>query len=475
MRGLRRAGRVAALAAALPLTGCAAFFGGYDLAPNGLPRDEDAFRRALAFEAPRAYDSALRGTRSLPEDELLRLLYAGIAGRYAGAYEESSRLLDVASYLAEDRVTTSVSREVLSLVTSEQALAYVPSPTERLMLHYVAALNFLDAGDYHGAAVEARRIEALLDRLHDDTPYEERPEGHRLLHYLTGSIFEAAGDWNAADVAFRRAALTGGGAATPWEHAPAADSTGDVVVLVERGFVAHRVEQSVVIALPPDRAAKLSGGSVGERTGAALEAAAAILLAASVHFGDRSGYYHDPGYRSTVRLDPWRDDGRRDDDNGAPYLLRIAWPVLYQEPLPPAPLRVRAGEFGADAMAGFDVSAGVRRDFDAQRPAMVARAVTRAAAKLALASAVEKSVSKRDETAGEVAGVLTNVATALAERADTRGWHLLPGAVSMVRLRLPAGTHELVTEAPGGDRAETLATVTVRPGQTTFVTSRLWR
>ena len=37
MLRLKSLGRVAVLAAALPLTGCAALFGGYDVAPNGLP------------------------------------------------------------------------------------------------------------------------------------------------------------------------------------------------------------------------------------------------------------------------------------------------------------------------------------------------------------------------------------------------------------------------------------------------------
>ena len=43
-------------------------------------------------------------------------------------------------------------------------------------------------------------------------------------------------------------------------------------------------------------------------------------------------------------------------------------------------------------------------------------------------------------------GILTNIGTMLTERADTRAWHLLPGSISLVRLRLPAGTHDLTVE-----------------------------
>jgi hypothetical protein len=49
----------------------------------------------------------------------------------------------------------------------------------------------------------------------------------------------------------------------------------------------------------------------------------------------------------------------------------------------------------------------------------------------------------------------------------------------MVRLRLPAGTHDLTVEmdraAAEGGRPLTLGQVEVRPGKTTFVTTRLWR
>jgi uncharacterized protein len=472
--GLKGAVQRAALALALavPLSGCAAMIGGYDLASNGLTVDEDAFRRALAFEAPRAYQTAVNGGGALPDDILLRLLFAGAAGRYAGAYDESSRLLDVASYLADDRVTISLSREALSLITSDRALAYVPGRTERLMIHYLAALNYLDAGNVDGAAVEARRIEALLDQAQADVGRGERSRDHQFLHYFAAMVFEAAGDWNAADVALRRAGpLARSLRARPADGSEGA-SLGHVMVLVEHGFVPHRVEQSVVIALPASQATMLTEGSAGEKLLAAADAAARVLLTASHQYGDRSGYYRDRGFRSTLHLEPWRDV--ESADSGNPYLLRMSWPVLYQEPAAETPVRVRVGELAADAHARLDVTAGVRADFDAQRATILARTLVRGATKLALSSAVEESIGKRDETAGRLAGLLTNLGTAAVERADTRAWHVLPGSISMVRLQLPAGSHELSLENDRGQAAP-VATVTVRPGQTTFVTTRLWR
>ncbi len=109
---------------------------------------------------------------------------------------------------------------------------------------------------------------------------------------------------------------------------------------------------------------------------------------------------------------------------------------------------------------------------------MLARTVVRAASKIALAAAAEDVVAEKDETAGRIVGALANVGTLLTERADTRSWHLLPGSVSLARLRLPAGTHELTVEldgAGGGAGTLSLGPVHVRAGRTAFVTHRLWR
>lgn len=483
MRSLR-AGRIAALAAAVPLAGCAAVFGGHDLAPNGLPRAEEQLRHDLATRAPAAYRSITAGERELPEDDLLRLLYAGLAGRYAGAYDESTRLLDLASYLAEDRVTRSISREALSMITSDRALAYVPGRTERLMIPYIAAFDYLAAGNREGAAVEARRIESLLDRFDESVAPADLPPGSRFLHYFAATVFEAAGDRNAASVAYRRAGpLIGEVGPEPLPADSGEDSTGDVLVLVERGFVPHRVEQSVTVLIPPSRVACLTEGSAGEKAAAAAEAASRILFAATRIYGDRADFYDDDGFREDIEISHWHgecghcsgDDCDEDDDE--PYLMRIAWPVLYHDRRSAPRVRIRAGEYGSDAAVRFDVAHSAREDFEADRPTMLARTMLRAASKLALSTGAKEVVSKRDEAAGEIIGVLTELGMLFTERADTRSWQLLPGSVDMVRLRLPAGTHTLALEPAwpdNGARVVPLGPVEVRPGAIAFVATRLW-
>jgi hypothetical protein len=246
--------------------------------------------------------------------------------------------------------------------------------------------------------------------------------------------------------------------------------------------VPHRVEQSVVVVLPAWQVSELADGDAATKATAAAEAAARILVAASS--GGRSGYYHDPRWRSETHLDPWDcryGCARDDEEDSDPYLLRISWPVLYQDAPTAGAVRVRTAEpagaateeYGA-VLAHFDVANGVRRDFDGERGTMVARTIARAVSKLALTAGAKSAVSEKDETAGRVVGWLANLGTALTERADTRSWHLLPGSVSMVRLRLPEGLHDLEIEVESGGLVK-LGTVDVKPGRTTVVTHRVWR
>src|SRR5690606_27439758 len=74
----------------LASTGCAGLFAGYDVAPNGLSRNDDALRRLLVVgQAEEAYARVLPDGKAAPGDELLRALYAGIIAHHAGAYAES--------------------------------------------------------------------------------------------------------------------------------------------------------------------------------------------------------------------------------------------------------------------------------------------------------------------------------------------------------------------------------------------------
>lgn len=490
------------LAAVLLLgtTGCARLFGSYDLAPNGLASSEDRLRHMLASGQAGTAFAGFGSSRTAPDDEVLRTLYQGVIAYYAGDYVESAKLLDRAGPLADDRITKSISRSALSVVSNDRILPYEPGRTERLMIPYYAALARLRMDDIDGAAVEARRLSMLLEIYgDDDSPLDASLEA--TLRYIAGAIFEARGDQNDSDVAYRNAVAAD--SSFPLPHHARNDDRGTVIVILEQGFVAHRVEQGLSVMLLPQEVDLIANGEGDERAGALGYVAARTLEQAA-----RQPFVHEGTYRPArlfvpppddVSLIPRRrskvvcrtvaDTAHAANDSGSssrrevcteeepeieelPYLLKVAWPVYRSDSRPAASARLAGFADTVQFAGGADVSRGVIADFHAERALVIARTVARGAAKLAIAKGAEKKIEEKNETAGAIIGLLGNIGSVLLERADTRSWHLLPAGVSVARIRLPPGEHQLHVDI--GARSMALEPVSVQPGGLSIVSARAW-
>jgi uncharacterized protein len=472
------------IALLVPLTACTTLSNtarSYLTAPNGLQIDDDRVRallqRGMADSAWRAVSN--RKSSLSPDDRLLRLLYQGTAARYAGRSRDAGLFFDQAFAVSEDRFTKSVSRIAGALVTNDYALPYTAGQSERLLLHYNALLAWSTAGDTDAAAVEARRLVALLASF-GDASAEDR-DMHATLLSVAAAAFEAAGDWSDADVA-RRNAVRLGARLDSTMVAPTADS-GDLLVVVERGDVAHKVAVGLTVPI-------FSGDGLSERNGSF----AAQRLLGDIGALRNGGVWWDdtPSWRFTnTRYGPWQSAR-------ASYLLDMSWPVLRRSGvrLGGDVLVSVDGVSSSSAIAGASVSDAIAADYRRDRGAIMSRTIARAAAKYAAARAMEavaeaaaKSKDNDDDdgkkkkkegaeaaarAAGMLARVFTNVASTAMERADTRAWTLLPGSVSVVRLRVAAGTRELLIDA-AGTRQLSLPDVIVRGGRTTVVSTRLWR
>lgn len=489
--------RTAALALALAsVVGCAGLWGSLEFAPNGLPMAEEQLRRELLRGRPADALDRLDDGEGDPGDELLRLQFEGALAHYAGDHRRSNEALQRAAELTEDRYTKRVSRAILSMITGDRALAYVPSTSERLLLHYYGALNYLALGEPAEAAVEARRLAYFLERLDADAGDELQPERslRRSLGLFAGAVFLAAGERNDASVALRRAGFR----ESLDTDAPrrAVERSGELIVLVERGAVAHRAARSLNLLVWPDEMRRLRAAeAAGEAGGQDSAAATALTIARRALAG---------GVEESRAVGPWTRRpplGRRRhlEGDGVPRLLRVAWAEVRVPPMPREALRLRAtpavaslprtdagaesgrstepgsasARFGQGPLIRADLSAAVASELRSEAPEMLARALLRAVVKQGLTELVEEEVSEEDEALGEVVGTAANVALSLLERADTRSWHLLPGRIEVHRLRLPEGSQRIEVLGARGVRRD--AAVEVRAGATTIVSVRLWR
>jgi uncharacterized protein len=454
-------------------TSCARLFHSYDVAPDGLQRAEHELRGYLASGHP---DSALsylnnpKTKNALPKDDLLRLLYEGVAAHYAADYQRSAGAFDRASLLAEDRTTKSISKAALSLMINDLALAYEPSRTERLLLPYYAALSYSNAGKHEDAAVEARRLSALLQMLedNDDAP----PASFRaFFRYFAGTIFEAAGERADADVAYRNAFALDS-ALMPSLSLPPSDLA-QAVVLLEHGFAPHRVQESLIVTLADHETHELDGDRSEDDRRRASSLVAARIVEFANHAGPRTG---PPKARTLVVPPPanTKASGKHEDCDSAckehedhSYVLRMSWPVMYATG-GSGLSRLFIDSLEVPAAAIASISDGVLDDFQREQPVIIARTIARAATKYVITKSAEKKAGKKNEALGDVVGGIANIASTITEQADTRSWHLLPGSISLVRLELPPGKHRL--HADGVDLGE----IEVVAGRTNVFSRRVW-
>jgi hypothetical protein len=467
--------------------------------PNGLAPAEQQLRDALADGrwalALKAASSEKQGG---PGDRLLRDLFAGTAAYYAGRWEESTAAFDRAASLADDRYTKSASRGALALTTNDRALPYSPGQNERLLVHYYALLGWLRRGSVSDAAVEARRLGFLLQQYEASRTPLDAPT-RALLRYVSGAVFAAAGDTNDAAVAFRNARALGAGLAddasadlapdgladAPWDDTRAATAdSGDVLVVLEQGFVAHRVEQRLTVRGRDDGAWRVFAGAGRER----YAGGDAIARAASMFTGDEGLWADAPV--AELALDAATTDSAADDpapdadttatlDSAASVRVvpsttrhtrrrtttraQLTWPA-YRRPIP-QPVATLVVDSAQTTLLRADLSAAEAADFRRDRAARLARLLVRTA--LREAAAAELETKHKD-----IASLLRTVGGAV-ERADTRSWHLLPGVVGVARLRLPVGEHE-VSALVDGARVS-LGTVRVAPGGLALASARVWR
>ena len=419
--------RSAIVAALLGVSGCAtlrATMGAYDTGAHGIARPQQRLRDALA----RADYSMALGWRE--DDELLRELGTGVSSYYAAQFARSAAVLDSAALLADDRITNSVSGNALALITNDLARPYQARRTERLFIPYYGMLAHARLEQWEDAAVEARRLSGLLAQYAVDRTDSERA-AHATLHYLAAVVFERAGEYGEAQVAYRLAR-----ALLPQQvdsaRGTGASGEGDVLVVVERGFVAHRATESINIF-------------VGD--------------------SDRDSLVSESAPRRPRR---GRDrDG--DDSSDGGYWLSVAFPSVRRAARAEGePMLLVDGAIVRNARVATWLDDATVADEGRERTAVLARAVARATTKYVVTKAVK-------DRKGEVAGSIANMGASLLERADTRSWHLLPQQITLLRVHAAAGRHQLQL-APGADanRIE-LGTVNVRAGTVTIAAVRLWR
>ncbi len=462
-----------------------------------------------------------------PKDRLVRLLNRALYLHRLGRYEASNDALQEAEALAEERYTKSITQNLAAFIISDNVLDYTPPAHERAMIHYYGMINYLALGDLDEALVEARKANSYLFRYNRDNAGRRSYSNDAFVQYVAGLLHSSAGDENdalvslrQADSAFRnyearygiypprpfgrdlaRAAIRVGvpevaeraidefdltDEELALEGTARRDATGDLLVIVENGFIAHRTEQKLFIpllkqekeALFPKESERDSTAEVdreAKRRRRRAEQKAAIEVTGSVL--DRTVAEMNRASRERRTYYRQHEDGVIIGSTDVDVdLISFAWPAYDLDAHAVAAVTVEVS--GSDAVETAlidDLSAIAARDFEEEKPKILVRMIARGLLKYI---AVLKAEDAGEEAGGKVLGFLAKlgatVAATLTERADLRSWSLLPAELRIARFTLPAGTHVVslsLVDEHGARRVLDLGQVEIRPGRLTIKTA----
>ena len=425
----------------------------------------------IAFEQG-DFDAALieldadgKGQAKLPY-----LFERGLIAHYGDQFDESNRTFELAEITSDDLYTKSISREAVSLVTSDNLRSYAGTQYERLLIHYYRAFNYVYLNMPDDALVECRKASSLLQYYADaDENYEF--VGAAFIAYLSGILYEWAGDWNDAFIAYRWAER----AYKQYETVlgiPFPQDVGESLVRLARqlGFQEEFERYAATYGAPPKNIPDSGELILLYETGFApfkIEENIVFPILKVDPIVQEDADRDEKKVREYSRT-LMRRRNRRYKEVEIEYLLRVAIPAYRSNRPRIASIDAATVHGGASGVLVEDIEAAAMKTFESELPTIMLRTVVRGVLKYL--------GFRRANQEGEIAGRLVNLLNVVTESADTRSWQTLPNQIFLVRLRLPAGTHNVTLSF--SDRADrrvktdTLQNVIIRANDKTFLNYR---
>lgn len=390
----------------------------------------------------------------------------GMSAHYADLFPESSKAFEVAEMIAEDRFTKSVSKEALSLITTDKLRPYAGTRYERLLSHYYHALNYIYLNKLDDALVECRRATNLIQYFKGEEK-EYNFFGTGFLAHFCGMVFEAAGEWNDAFISYRQAEEYYKNAAK-LTGVPTPKDVGHSLVRMARKLSftdeseRYRKQYGDPPALPENHGELILFYETGYVPRKREETLTFPILKT-----DKVDKDNASEFAVTLRT----REGLVVEEIKLEYLLHVAMPTIRSNRPHFAGIRVSAGEEIADGVLIEDIETMAIETLESERPIILIRTLARALLKYLTFREAKKQ--------NKVLGAVVNLAGVLTESADTRSWQTLPNQIFMVRMSLPAGTHQLnlsFLNANGNVRkSESIKDVKISPNQITIFNYRTYK
>ena len=391
----------------------------------------------------------------------------GVVAHYANQFEDSNKALEQAEVIADDRWTKSLSKEALSLVTSDKVRPYPGKRYERLLGYYYQILNYIYLNQLDSALVECRQAAGIINAFKNDVKDYDF-FGSAFSAHLSAMVFEATGEWNDAFISYRQAEEYYQKAAEKTAVSPPEDVGKALVRLSSKlgftDFVERYQKQYGEPPAPPEDYGELilfyETGYVPPKEEDNL-----IFPILKTDKFDEDDEELDKFIPALIGR-----EGKTYPEVELEYLLRVAMPTMDSKRPQLVGIQAQVGDAKARGVLVEDVEKMALETFDAEYPIILFRTLLRALGKYL----IYRKANKENETLG----LLVNLAGVFTEGADTRSWQTLPNQIFMVRMPLPAGTHTVnlsfLKRNGGVASRHSLREVTISANRITFLNFRTY-
>lgn len=373
------------------------------------------------------FQAALDGLKPLAEveskDQLVHLLDYATALQISGNYKESSLQFIKADRLIDQLDYHSVSKIAVATLGSEEMLQYKGDSFEKILINSFNALNFLMMNQHDEAMVEVRRVNEKIKRFQFEgrKEYELNP----FAHYLAGLLWESDQKYDDANIDFEKAFQIG----------------------MENQFLIEDLIRTSKLAKRDDkyRQWKQKFPDIHEPPEWYSKKFAELII------------IHQVGWGPEKHFSP--NDSR--------------YPKLYATASETTSAKIKVdGIDSSETKPIYDIEKVAIKTLDDDLGWMVAR---KAGAYIAKEVAADQ-IRQKNEALGNIAWLVMH----LSDRADLRQWSTLPQAISIAKVWLPVGQHQI--EIQGLDRNGALTAdrldsmnIKIEKNKKTFISWRSFR
>jgi hypothetical protein len=347
-----------------------------------------------------------------PEDrnKSLYLLDKAMLLRMQGRFEDSNRAFEEAKTLTKTLDAISLREQAAAVSINDSQRSYLPRIFEQVLVHCFQAINYLQLQQYGEARVEILQLDELLKQ-EDDTQIP-------FARYLSGLVFEFNRELDNALISYRKAyqAYGSNNSAIPLMLKEDLLRLTDYLGLNDE----HKkfLTEFALKAWPNQQEVNQQAHAIAIVFNGLMPRKHSLEIAVQ---SPTDGQLH--------RI-------------STPFYEHRAVTVYRAE------LSAESSSTSSELIAELDNHA--RAALKNEMPAIIARTIARVS--------IKNTVVDKTRDNSPLLSLALNIVTFLTEQADTRAWNTLPQQILIMRLNLPAGSHDLKLSLSGSTLPGTIQT-----------------